>query len=233
MSKLLEEGLLSGGIIYNSETIEKFETYKRLLIEWNNKFNLTTITEEDDIDVFHFLDSTTIWNDVKTIGSVADVGSGAGFPGIPMKILGFKGDMFLFDSLNKRVKFLEMVIKELSLKECYAVHSRAEDAGRGEYREKFDIATARAVANLSVLSEYCLPLVKKGGTFIAMKAKDNKGETKDSLSAISKLGGTLKKRQEINLYGTDAVRTLIYIEKTGITPAVYPRKAGTPSKRPL
>lgn len=233
MSKILEMGFVQAGIPFNPEIIEKFEAYKKLLLEWNEKFNLTAITEEKEIDILHFLDSATIWNDVKNVKRAADIGSGAGFPGIPLKILGMEGEMYLFDSLNKRVLFLDEVIKELDLKKCYTVHSRAEDAGRGEYREIFDVSTARAVANLSVLSEYCLPLVKKGGVFIAMKGRDNIDETKNSLSAIAKLGGSHMEKREVALYGTDAKRTLIYIKKTGITPAVYPRKAGTPSKRPL
>ncbi|MBN1623307.1 MAG: 16S rRNA (guanine(527)-N(7))-methyltransferase RsmG [Clostridia bacterium] len=233
MSKILETGFAQAGIPINSEIIEKFEAYKRMLLEWNEKFNLTSITDQDDIDILHFLDSATIWNDVRDIERVADVGSGAGFPGIPLKILGMKGEMYLFDSLNKRISFLEAVIRELDLKGCHAIHSRAEDAGHGEYREMFDVSTARAVANLSVLSEYCLPLVKKGGVFIAMKGRDNEDEIKNSLSAIAKLGGSHMERREVSLYGTDAKRTLIYIRKTGITPALYPRKAGTPSKRPL
>jgi 16S rRNA (guanine527-N7)-methyltransferase len=233
MSRILEIGFEQAGIPVNPEIIDKFEAYKRMLLVWNEKFNLTSITNEDDIDILHFLDSATIWNDVKDVKNAADVGSGAGFPGIPLKILGMKGEMYLFDSLNKRISFLEEVIKELDLMGCYAVHSRAEDAGRGEYREMFDVTTARAVANLSVLSEYCLPLVKKGGVFIAMKGRDNEDETKSALSAIAKLGGSHLEKREVSIYGTDARRTLIYIRKTGITPAVYPRKAGTPSKRPL
>ena len=233
MGRMLEEGLLAMGIPFDNETLEKFEIYKKLLLEWNEKFNLTAITDEDEIDVLHFLDSATIWNDVKGAGSAADVGSGAGFPGIPLKLLEMQGEMYLFDSLGKRVSFLEEVIRELGIKGCFAFHIRAEDAGRGEYRETFDVVTARAVANLSVLSEYCLPLVKKGGIFIAMKGRDNADEIRTSRPAIAKLGGSHLEKREVSLPGNESKRNLIYIRKTGITPAVYPRKAGTPSKRPL
>lgn len=233
MSIYLQEGLEAFGITYNNETLEKFNLYRQLLVEWNNKFNLTAIRNEKDIDILHFLDSATVWNDIKDAQSAADVGSGAGFPGIPLKILGMGGKMVLFDSLKKRIGFLETVIKELGIENCSAVHSRAEDAGRGEFRESFEVVTARAVANMSVLSEYCIPLLKKNGIFIAMKGKDNPEEIQNSLTAIKKLGGEYIKSEEVSVYGTDAKRNLIFIKKAEKTPAIYPRKAGTPAKRPL
>lgn len=233
MKDILEKGLTLANITWNNKTIEAFIQYKGLLIEWNEKFNLTSIIDEKDIAVKHFLDSVSIWDAVKDRKNLADIGSGAGFPGIPLKIIGFTGDVFLMDSSRKRVGFLNEVINALKLKNCHAVHIRAEDAGRGEYRERFDVVTARAVAGLPVLCEYCLPLVKKGGVFIAMKGKEGKNEAKKASSAISKLGGKITEIKESKLYDTEYNRTLVYIEKITKTPPIYPRKAGTPGKRPL
>ena len=233
MKSLLKKGFEEMNIPWDEDIYKKLVIYKELLLEWNNKFNLTAITDETEIMVKHFLDSLSIWDGVKNRRSLADVGSGAGFPGIPLKIIGFSGETVLMDSLNKRVGFLTAVIKELDLKNCRGEHIRAEDAGRGSFREKFDAVTARAVANLPVLCEYCLPLVKKGGVFIAMKGPEAEEEVKKSLSAINKLGGSLERVEKFQLSGTDNSRILVYIEKIGRTPDIYPRKAGTPKKRPL
>ena len=233
MSEVLKRGLASLSIEYSIETLEKFAVYKKLLLEWNEKFNLTAITDEREIDLLHFLDSATILNDTLSSEKIADVGSGAGFPGIPLKILGAHGEVFMFDSLRKRIGFIETVIKELGLNDCHAVHIRAEDAGRGKYREFFDTVAARAVANLAVLSEYCLPLVKTGGTFIAMKGRETGDEIKAYKDAVKKLGGRIRIVKTFNLVETDIERTLIYIDKNAKTPDIYPRKAGTPVKRPL
>ncbi len=217
----------------DDDAIRRFLLYKDLLIEWNAKFNLTAITDEEGITIKHFIDSLSIREAVMGRKSLADVGTGAGFPGLPLKISGFKGEVILMDSLKKRVKFLEMLITELGIKNCSAVHIRAEDAGRGEFREVFEVVTARAVANLPVLCEYCLPLVKKNGVFIAMKGPEAVFEVKASAHAIEKLGGRLVKTENLILSGTDFERTLIYIGKIKKTPGIYPRQAGTPRKRPL
>jgi 16S rRNA (guanine527-N7)-methyltransferase len=233
MGKILEQGLKTAGIEFNENTIEKFNVYRKLIVDYNRKFNLTAITGENEIERLHFLDSATIWEYVKDTESLADVGSGAGFPGIPLKILGMKGNLYLFDSLRKRIGFLTEVIDRLELTGCHPVHMRAEDAGRGEYREKFETVTARAVAKLPILSEYCIPLLKRSGTFIAMKGKYNTGEIEDSKNAIGLLGGEVERIQEIRLFGSNEERTLIKIRKIEKTPSIYPRKAGTPAKRPL
>jgi len=233
MGELLEKGLRSMGFEVKPDTIGLFDVYRNMLVEWNKKFNLTAITDEEGIDVLHFLDSATIFNDVCHVTSFCDVGSGAGFPGIPLKILGLKGEVVLFDSLGKRVRFMEEVINELGIEGCRAVHIRAEDAGRGDFRGYFDAAAARAVAKISVLSEYCLPLLKTGGMFIAMKGKYDPEEAKVGLRALEKLKGKISEIRQVDLYGSEASRTLVFIEKAGKTPSVYPRKAGTPSRRPL
>ncbi|MFO7612763.1 MAG: 16S rRNA (guanine(527)-N(7))-methyltransferase RsmG [Clostridia bacterium] len=233
MRQILEDGLLKAGITPVPEMLDRFLTYRDLLLEWNEKFNLTAITEEKDIAAKHFIDSLSIWSAVKDGLSLVDVGSGAGFPAIPLKIAGYEGETVLMDSLKKRVGFLETAIKELGLENCRAVHIRAEDAGRGEFRESFDIAVARAVAGLPVLCEYCIPLIKKGGLFIAMKGPEGSHEAQNSVNAIKKLGGRLDRIESFDLQFTGDKRTLIYIKKKESTPAIYPRKAGTPAKRPL
>lgn len=231
MREILKKYFEQNKIEFNESTVDKFIKYKELLVEWNNKFNLTAITDDEGIAVKHFIDSLTIRDYVIGSTRLADVGTGAGFPGIPLKLAGFKGEVVLMDSLKKRVGFLQTVIDELELENCSAVHIRAEDAGRGEYREAFDRVTARAVANLPVLCEYCLPLVKKGGTFIAMKGPEAEAELKASTNAVIKLGGKYKSSKKIRL--ADFERQLIIIDKIKHTPGIYPRKAGTPKKKPL
>ncbi len=231
MTDILIKYFKEKGIEYDKETINRFQKYRDLLIEWNKKFNLTAITDNEGIAVKHFIDSLLIREQVKGAGRLADVGAGAGFPGIPLKIVGFEGEVVLMDSLKKRVGFLEMIINELQIDKCKAVHIRAEDAGRGKFRESFEAVTARAVANLPVLCEYCLPLVKKGGVFIAMKGPEAEEELKISRKAIDKLGGILRKVECIKL--NDFTRNIIIIDKIKETPAIYPRKAGMPKKKPL
>jgi len=231
MKDILIKHFSKRGIIYNEDMLKQLVKYKDMLVEWNEKFNLTTITDDEGIAVKHFVDSLTILDMVKGRKNLADVGTGAGFPGIPLKIAGFTGEVVLMDSLGKRVDFLEAVISELGLSGCQAIHIRAEDAGRGELRETFDVVTARAVANLPVLCEYCLPLVRKGGIFIAMKGPETGEEIRISKNSIEKLGGRLKKTEKLML--DDYERTIVIIEKIKNTPGIYPRKAGTPKKRPL
>lgn len=213
---------------------EQFEKYKNLLLEWNEKINLTAITDEDDIILKHFVDSMTILKYIESDSSIVDVGTGAGFPGIPVKIANPSINVTLVDSLNKRLLFLEDVINKLNLKQIKTVHSRAEEFGQNKiYREKFDIATSRAVANLSVLVEYLLPLVKVGGKCICMKGSEIEEELKNSKDAIKILGGEIEKVEEFTLPESDIKRNIIIIKKIKQTPNRYPRKPGVPSKNPL
>ena len=214
--------------------IEQFKKYKNLLLEWNEKINLTAITEEDDIIVKHFVDSMTILKYIEEGKLIVDVGTGAGFPGIPVKIANTGIEVTLVDSLNKRLLFLEDVISKLELKQIKTVHSRAEEFGQNKmYREKFDIATSRAVANLSVLVEYLLPLVKVGGKCICMKGSEIEDELKNSKEAIKILGGQIESVEEFTLPGSDIKRNIVVIKKIKQTSNRYPRKPGVPSKNPL
>ena len=227
------------GISLNQKQIEQFELYYKLLVSWNEKMNLTAITDREEVYVKHFLDSLSF---VKTNPStedfrLIDIGTGAGFPGIPIKILYPKAHITLMDSLAKRVTFLNEVIEELSLNEegsIEAVHARAEDLAKDQtYREQFDYAVSRAVANLSTLSEYCLPFVKVGGVFVSYKSEKATEEVKDAKKAVFLLGGSFGEEISFILPGSDLKRTLVMIEKKSATSAKYPRKAGMPSKNPL
>lgn len=216
------------------EQLEKFYSYMSLLLEWNEKMNLTAITEPNEIILKHFIDSLTILNEINNNSKVVDVGTGAGFPGIPLSIANESLKITLVDSLNKRLIFLQEVIDKLELKNIEIVHSRAEDFGQNKkYRESFDIATSRAVANLSTLSEYLIPLVKINGKCICMKASDVEEEINQAKNAINVLGGTIEKIEEFKLPESDIGRTIIIINKQKQTPKKYPRKAGTPSKEPI
>lgn len=213
---------------------EQFEKYKDLLLEWNEKINLTAITDEDEIILKHFIDSMTILKHIDKNSTIVDVGTGAGFPGIPIKIANPNINVTLVDSLNKRLLFLNDVISKLDLKQIITVHSRAEEFGQNKlYREKFDVATSRAVANLSVLVEYLIPLVKVGGKCICMKGSDIEEELKNSKEAIKILGGQIDKVEEFTLPESDIKRNIIIIKKIKQTPNKYPRKPGVPSKNPL
>lgn len=209
--------------------------YYKLLIEWNEKINLTSITDYKDVVVKHFIDSLSIVNSMDMNGeySLIDIGTGAGFPGIPLKIVFPMLDVVLVDSLDKRVKFLNIVIKELGLKNIKAVHARAEEFGHSNYRETFDICVTRAVANLAVVSEYCLPLVSVGGYFVAYKSADIKDEIFDSEIAIEELGGAIEDVDIFTLPDTDIERSLIRIYKDFETPDKYPRRNGVPLKKPI
>ena len=214
--------------------IEKFYKYMDLLIEWNEKINLTAITEPEDIILKHFVDCATILKYIKDEDKIIDIGTGAGFPGIPLKILNEKLDITLMDSLNKRINFLNEIINKLDLKNIVAIHARAEELARNKgYREKFDIATSRAVANLSTLSEYMLPFVKKNGMVISMKGSNIEEEVKNAKKAIKILGGEIEKIDNFNLANTNNIRNIITIKKVVKTPKEFPRKAGKPSKEPI
>ena len=214
----------------------QFDRYYELLIEWNRVMNLTGITEYDEVNLKHFTDSLTIVRikEMKNVSTMIDVGTGAGFPGIPIKIAFPHIKVTLLDSLNKRIKFLDQIVEELGLDDVVTLHGRAEDyAKKDEYREKFDLCASRAVANLSTLSEYCLPFIKKGGCFVSYKSADSDEEIKMSEKALDILGGKIEKIDKFTLPGSDMGRALVMIEKVKNTPRKYPRKAGVPSKEPL
>ena len=222
------------GINLSEIQLKQFYNYMNLLIEWNKKINLTAITEPDEIILKHFVDSLTISKYISDGTKVVDVGTGAGFPGIPLKIVRQDVDITLLDSLQKRINFLDEVINELNLEKITTIHSRVEDFGKNKkYREEFDIATSRAVANLSTLSEYLLPLVKVGGKVISMKGSLIQEELENSKNAIKILGGQIEKVDEFDLPNSDISRNIVLIDKIKTTPNRYPRKAGEPSKKPL
>lgn len=221
------------GININEEQLKKFNLYKDLLKEWNEKINLTAIIEDEDIVLKHFIDSLTIEKYISQDSNMIDIGTGAGFPGLPLKIIRNDLKVTLLDSLKKRLLFLNEVKEALSLKDTYLIHGRAEDIAKDDkYREKYDIATARAVANLATLAEYCLPFVKINGYFVCMKG-NNISEVDEAKKAIEILGGKIVKIENLMLPNSDIERNIIIIQKVKLTPKEYPRKAGTPSKSPI
>ncbi|MCI9307815.1 MAG: 16S rRNA (guanine(527)-N(7))-methyltransferase RsmG [Lachnospiraceae bacterium] len=213
---------------------EQFLSYYKILVEKNKYMNLTAITEFGDVIVKHFIDSLMICKLQEPTGKLIDVGTGAGFPGIPLKIVYPDLQVVLLDSLNKRVQFLNEVIRELSLEQIEAIHGRAEDLAKNhEYREKFDFCVSRAVANLSSLTEYCLPFVKIGGSFIPYKSGKVDEELSAGEKAIFLLGGELQVKKDFKLIDSDISRSLLQIHKIKATPKKYPRKSGTPTKEPI
>lgn len=221
-------------ITINNEKVEQFYKYMQILLEWNEKINLTAIKEEKEIITKHFIDSITISKYIKDNSYIADIGTGAGFPGIPLKIINDSYNITLVDSLNKRIKFLEEIITKLQLNKTKTIHARAEEIGKNkEYREKYDVVTSRAVADLSVLVEYMLPLVRVGGYCICMKGPDCEEEINKSKKAIKILGGKIEKQEQFELPKTNIKRTIVLIKKINTTPSKYPRKAGTPAKSPI
>ena len=216
------------------EQIKKFYTYMNLLIEWNKRINLTAIIEPKEIILKHFIDSLTINKNIDKNSRVIDVGTGAGFPGIPLKIYRDDIDLILLDSLNKRVNFLNKVINEIDLEKTIATHSRVEDFAKNiENRESFDIATSRAVASLNILIEYLLPLVKVGGRCICMKGSKIDEELKSAKKALEILGGEIEKIENKNLPLSGDQRNIITIKKIRSTPKAYPRKSGMATKKPI
>ncbi len=233
VGELLKAGARQFGIEPDTAKVSTLLEYKRILLEWNKKMNLTAIEEERDFIIKHLVDSLSILPFIGGVNSLVDVGTGAGFPGIPLKIVQPSLQVVLMDSLEKRIGFLNAVIGELKLTGITAVRSRAEDAGVSPvHREKYDAAAARAVASLPVLLEYCLPLVKTGGIFIAMKSSGT-DEIKSSSKALELLGGKIEQVRDFTLPGSDMSRSIIIVRKFRQTPAKYPRKAGKPSKEPL
>ncbi len=223
-------------ICLSESQIESFLTYYEMLAEWNQVMNLTAITEYKDVMKKHFIDSLTLVKayDVTKETFVIDVGTGAGFPGLALKIAFPKLNVTLLDSLNKRIKFLDEVIEKLDLKGVETIHGRAEDFAKpGKLREKYDLCVSRAVANLSTLSEYCLPFVKKGGLFISYKSDKAFEEAAAAENAVLVLGGKIKEQIEFQLPYSDMYRTFVIIEKKNNTPKQFPRKAGLPGKEPL
>jgi len=230
------DNLKNINISVDNTQIEKFTLFYNILIEWNKKMNLTAITDFEEVVEKHFIDSISIhqFYPLNRSLSVLDMGTGAGFPGIPLKIIFPELQIVLVDSLKKRVSFLEEIIDRLQLKNIKAIHSRAEDlAGDAAYRENFDLTVSRAVANLSLLCEYCIPFVKRGGNFISYKSNQIEDELKEAEKAIRILGGSIKEVQKFHLSGTEAGRSFIIIDKIGKTPVHYPRRAGIPSKKPI
>lgn len=230
-----EEGLKELNIILSQDQKEQFIKYYDLLVEWNKVMNLTAITDFDEVIDKHFIDSLSIVK-IYNISNerIIDIGTGAGFPGIPIKIAFPNTKIVLLDSLNKRINFLNEVIKELSLEGIETIHGRAEDYGKGsKYREQFDISTSRAVANLTTLAEYCIPFIKTGGSFIPYKSGDVTEELDSAKKAIEILGGAMEDVKKFQLPATDIERSLIRIDKKSKTPMKYPRAAGKPGKEPL
>ena len=224
------------GLSFDEEKYNRFIKYKEMIQDWNNKINLTAITENEEIIKKHFIDSIKIFKfeELRDLNYIIDIGTGAGFPGIPMKIADENKQIVLLDSLNKRINFLNEVAGELDLKDIKTLHGRAEDYSRkDEFREKFDAVVSRAVANLAVLSEFCLPYAKVNGYFIAMKGPAVDDEIKEAGNAISMLGGKIEKIIEVNIEDSDLKHNLVVIKKIKSTPSKYPRKAGVVTKNPL
>ncbi|WP_343311184.1 16S rRNA (guanine(527)-N(7))-methyltransferase RsmG [Bacillus atrophaeus] len=229
-------GLAEKGISLSSRQLEQFELYYEMLVEWNEKINLTSITEKKEVYLKHFYDSITaaFYVDFKQVNTICDVGAGAGFPSLPIKICFPHLQVSIVDSLNKRITFLEKLAEALQLENTSFYHDRAETFGqRQDLRESYDIVTARAVARLSVLSELCLPLVKKNGLFVALKAASAEEELKAGKKAIATLGGELEQVHSFKLPLEESDRNIIVMRKKKNTPKKYPRKPGTPNKSPI
>lgn len=231
----LTKQLSTQGIELSEEQQRQFQTYYQMLVEWNEKINLTSITEEHEVYLKHFYDSIapSFYTDLTKELTICDIGAGAGFPSIPLKIIFPNLKVTIVDSLNKRIKFLNQLAEALDLENVNFVHDRAETFGKGVYRESYDIVTARAVARLSVLSELCLPLVKKGGQFIALKSSKGEEELEEARFGLGILGGKVRETISYELPEEAGERQMMIIDKRSQTPKKYPRKPGTPNKSPL
>ncbi len=232
----LENGFKELNIKINKESIDELLLFKDMLLEWNKKINLTSITDDEAIFIKHFFDSATCMATgyIKDGFEVVDIGTGAGFPGLVLKVLNKKINITLLDSLRKRTNYLENIVINLGLKNVEIIHGRAEEYGNKEdYREKYDIALSRAVASINVLLEYCLPYIREGGYFLCQKGPKFKDELKEAEKALKVLGGEINEVKEFILPGSDIKRNIIVIKKIYKTPAKYPRKAGKPSSNPI
>lgn len=232
--QLLKDKAAEFGVLLDERAIERFDIYGRLLVEWNEKINLTAITEPAEIVIKHFVDSLTVFSaaDIPKGARVIDVGTGAGFPGVAMLIARPDLDMTLLDSTNKKLNVIRDILENIGL-EANVVHMRAEDAGQSkDFRERYDFATARAVSNLRDLSEYCLPFVKPTGAFISMKSAKADEEIEEGRRAIAVLGGKIEEKKTFEL-ATAGERTIILIKKVSSTPAKYPRPSAKIAKNPI
>ena len=233
-SEILQKEAKKIKISLTEEKIKKLYKFMILLLEWNEKINLTAIVEPKEIILKHFIDSFTINGYISSNSKVIDVGTGAGFPGVPLAILREDVSFVLIDSLQKRINFINEVVKELDLKNIITIHTRAEElAQNSEYREKFDIVTSRAVANMSTLLEYMIPFTKKEGICICMKGSNIEEELKNCEKAVKILGARLEKREEFYLSNKENKRNIIIVKKVSKTPITYPRKQGKPAKEPI
>ncbi|WP_105619198.1 16S rRNA (guanine(527)-N(7))-methyltransferase RsmG [Vallitalea okinawensis] len=233
---ILVEGCKNLEVIISDDQVKQFHQYYQLLVEWNEKINLTAITELEDVYIKHFLDSISVCagHDFNQSLKVVDVGTGAGFPGFPLKIAHPKIELTAIDALNKRINYLNEVVRVLDLEKVQCVHSRAEDAAQNElYREQFDLSVSRAVADLAVLTEYCLPFVKTGGKFISLKGPSISEEINNARDAIQILGGEIEEIKYIDIPFSDLKHNLVIINKVNETPLKYPRKPSKIKKRPL
>ncbi len=236
LEELLSGGASALGVSLDERQVKLFFKYMDFLLEWSKKFNLTAIKEPQEVIVKHFLDSLSLVAYLQERNNIRllDIGAGAGFPGVPIKLASPGISVVLLESLNKRVNFLHKLIAELGIEGITAIHGRAEDLGqKKEYRENFDIVVSRAVAEMPVLAELCLPFARLGGLFVAYKGPKVSEEILDSESALKILGGKLSKQVEITLPYNEDRRTLVFIEKSSPTPEKYPRKPGIPEKRPI
>ena len=236
MSQIFENKLNELGITLTDKQKQQFDKFYELLVEWNKFMNLTGITDYEEVNEKHFVDSLSIVKaiDMESVQSVIDVGTGAGFPGIPLKIAFPHLKVVLLDSLNKRINFLNEVIAQLGLTDIKNIHGRAEEyAKQAEYRENFDLCVSRAVANLSTLSEYCLPYVSMNGMFVPYKSGEIDEELENSKKAVKILGGKIENVVKFQLPGTDIGRSFVKVRKIANTNKKYPRKAGLPAKEPL
>lgn len=234
--KMFIDMLKQHGMELTNKQLQQFEQYYTLLVEWNEKVNLTAIIEKEEVYLKHFFDSITpsFYEDLTKVETIGDIGAGAGFPSIPLKICFPHLKVTIVDSLKKRIHFLETLTESLGLHDVHLVHGRAEDIGKmNEYRAQYDLVTARAVARMSVLAEYCLPLCKKGGLFLALKGSSAENELMDAKKAMEVLGGKFKKEHTFFLPVEKSERSIISVKKIKNTPKKYPRKAGTPAKKPI
>lgn len=235
-SIVFEQELMKKGFNLSQQQKAQFERYFELLVEWNEKINLTAITEKNEVYEKHFYDSVSpsFFYDFSSVGTLIDIGAGAGFPSLPIKIMYPHLQITIVDSLNKRIQFLQHLVQELQLNQVTCLHGRAEELGvMSSHRDRYDVVTARAVARLNVLSEYCLPFAKVGGVFIVLKGSDAPNELDEAKKAIKVLGGKTEKMEGFQLPSEQAERNIIIINKLTPTPKQYPRKAGMPAKKPM